>query len=481
MTMTPHNNGLRIISERVLLQDENNNFAIAPASIDIANGVIQQVHVHGKEKPPLPHSNTEISFSNRLITPAFIDAHTHLALTALRGHQITDEADRNLVENFFFRIEAHFNANDVRAFVRMGAYEAMLNGTALVWDHYYYGDAVTQGLQDVGLSAVVAPTLQDLSGPGVHQLDAALETTIEIANSDLLKSKGIFAALGPHATDTVSTELFQKVASLASTHNLPVHCHIAQSVDELVRAFEHHDTSPLSYMTQTGVIDAAPRTLLVHGIFLNEEDISSLRNKPVTLACCPHSKMIFAFLPRLDLWIEASLDWILATDCAASNDAWNIQKELRFTAGLPGLSTTWSTAYENFLKSGSPEAGELLWSERQIQRAKLSQLENPGYLLDRVWRIPGEMHPELTAGKISEGAIANLVVWDTDHPAFWPDRQPLRSLVYSDTAHAIHNLMINGHWMGESGSFAQSILDSEAYKEARSEATGRLQALFKRL
>jgi len=473
----------RLLGRAVLPPDGDAPLSPVPAAIDLAGSTITAVHRldTGAPPPPAPPGAVVEDLGERMITPAFIDGHSHLALTALRGLSVPEDADANLVEDFFFRIESRTTAEDIRAFVRMGAYEALLHGTALVWDHYYYPDAVISGLLDVGLPAVVAPTLQDVSGPGVDQREASLERTATIAGDASLAARGIFAAYGPHATDTVSDGLFARVAELSEKHALPVHCHVAQSLDELERVRELRGCSPLDVLDRAGVLAASPRTLLIHNIFVTEAQIAALDADRVALGFCPHSKEIFAYLPDIRAWQAARLPWFVATDCAASNDALNLQRELRATAGLRTVGVTWSPPHQAFLDSGALDDARDAWRERARDRAKTTWLADPRALLDRVWTIPGGLHPAFRAGAIAPGALANLAVWDLDHPTFWPAREPVRALTMSDTTGALHNLMAAGRWVGVHGDYARSVVSTDAYRAHHREATERLAALEARL
>lgn len=473
----------RLLGQAVLPSTDGAPLRPTRAAIDVTGTTITAVHrlASGDAPPPLPADVPVEDLGERMVTPAFIDGHTHLCLSALRGLSVPEDADANLVEDFFFRIETKMGPDDVRAFVRMGAYEALIHGTALVWDHYYRPDSVIAGLLDVGLPAVVAPTLQDLSGPGVDQHDASLERTATIAADASLAARGIFAAYGPHATDTVSDALFAQVAERSERHALPVHCHVAQSLDELERVRAIRGCSPLDVLHRTGVLAASPRTLLIHNIFVTEPEIAALDKDRVALGFCPHSKEIFAYLPDIRAWSAARLPWFLGTDCAASNDALNVQGELRATAGLRSAGVTWSAPHQAFLQSGSLDDARAAWRERAKARVKTPWLADPAFLLDRVWGIPGRLHPAFRAGVIAPGALANLAIWDLDHPTFWPGREPVRQLTMSDTIGALHNVMAAGRWVGVHGDYHRSLVATDAYREAHREASDRLTALERRL
>ena len=95
--------------------------------------------------------------------------------------------------------------------------------------------------------------------------------------------------------------------------------------------------------------------------------------------------------------------------------------------------------------------------------------------------MPGGLHPAFRAGVIEAGALANLCVWDVEHPAFWPGRDPLRALAMSDTTNALVNVMSAGRWLGEHGRYHASVVGSDAYREARVEATRRLAEVEQRV
>ena len=175
----------------------------------------------------------------------------------------------------------------------MGAYESLLAGVGCVWDHYYGRQAVVDALMDVGLSAVFAPTLQDQGGPGSERSEVVLDFTASLAQDHRAAQAGIVAALGPHATDTVSPELWTRVAETADRFQLPIHVHVAQSVEELERSHAQLNLSPIGKLQQTGALDAGPGMLLVHGLFVTHADLDRLDPKRHVLGYCPFSQVQF--------------------------------------------------------------------------------------------------------------------------------------------------------------------------------------------
>ena len=433
-----------------------------------------------------------VDLGDRPVTPAFVNAHTHLALGFLRGASVREASAGDIVEEYFFRIEKGLRAEDVRAFVRMGAYESLLHGVAFCWDHYYYGEAVADGMVDAGMAGVVAPTVQDVAGPGTGRLEDQLEATEAIDASDARRVQGIYAAYGAHATDTVSEELWRRLADLAAQHQLPIHSHAAQSPREVQRALERHGATPIDWVRSTGVLDAAPTSLLVHCLYARRAELEPLAGLPVTLCFCPYAQRVFGFPADPRRWTDCGLPWVVATDTSAGNDSMNLQKELRAVAELRTTPVATSPPLVDFLDAantgdaGPENLGEQvagIANHREAEFARAADLATPAALLDRVWRLPGGLHPSVRVGVLEAGALANLIVWDLDHPAFWPacsDASILQAVALGDTTGAMHGLMSAGQWIGRLGDVYSGVLESAELLEARIEADARRKELLAR-
>jgi cytosine/adenosine deaminase-related metal-dependent hydrolase len=191
--------------------------------------------------------------------------------------------------------------------------------------------------------------------------------------------------------------------------------------------------------------------------------------------------MQFCFPAAVRRWVSRDLPWLVATDCVPSNDSMNVQKELRLVAGLRGFHTTESNHYEAFLHSGRLLDAELAEAHRRTTFERWQGMSDPAFLLSRVWSVPGDMHPRLPAGAIAPGRLANLVVWDLEHPSFWPADDPLRALAMGDTSLAIDGMMVAGRWVSERGNHHEGLMARPEAAEAVAEAEGRLRRHLNRV
>ncbi|MCB9681271.1 MAG: amidohydrolase family protein [Alphaproteobacteria bacterium] len=464
-------------ARRAVVPDPVHGLAIRHARVVVEGSRIAEVVIDPTD--PAPPGTDDVG--DLLLTPAFVNAHTHLAMSGLRGLDVAAGAAGNLVESLFFRVERAMTADDVRALARVGAMEALLHGTAVVWDHYYFPDALLDAFDDVGLAGIVAPPLQDLAGPGADGWEEALATTARLADTPDLATRGHGVAVGPHATDTVSDALWVRAAALADRLHLPIHAHLAQSIDELERAHDRAGTTPLGLLDRLGVLDQGAGWLLVHGLYLSDADLDRVDPARHTLVACPRAHALFAWPVDVTRWTDRGVPWVVATDAPVCNDAVDVQRELSALARYRTDAVAHGAAHAAFRASGSADDGRAVWEARTTAFHRHAALQDPVQLLKRVWTRPGALHPALPCGAIAADRVAHLALWDLDHPACWPGDDPLRTLALGAPQGALSQLMVAGRWRTSRGAHATELLANPAWREARREATARRTALLARV
>jgi 5-methylthioadenosine/S-adenosylhomocysteine deaminase len=472
-----------IFSKNVLIKKDF-QYTISPAYIEITKNQISDVkklslisYQKILEKEKLEKNYKIHDFGALFVTPAFINCHTHIAMSFFRSVLGRRFDFRNLIENIFFKAESLLHPSDVRAFARIGAYENILNGNGLIWDHYYFGKEIAQACQETGLAAVIAPTIQDLFGPGMFYFEKAFDDTIFIDESHYFRKNGIYAAFGPHATDTVSEKTWKKILEYALEYHLPIHCHVSQSYLEYKRIYKKHKLSPIEYLEKMNILSHSPAVLLVHNIFSSKKDLRKIDLNKNALVFCPFSQLVFEFPAYVIDWENSKLKWFVATDCVATNDSMNLQRELRFLSGFPNLLNTF------FFQKNFFDIKKKKFFLKKINATKkiISNYYDSHFLIHKILSGPGQFHTKFKAGVLEKGALANIIVWNTDHPGFWSSDDFIKSIAIGDTVGGIHNMCIHGKWVGKFGSFHESILKSDMYKMSISEANNRLKRLLKKL
>jgi 5-methylthioadenosine/S-adenosylhomocysteine deaminase len=428
-------------SDRCVLGESPGALRLAAARVVLRDGTIASVEEGGP-------ADGAHRLGGQLLAPAFVNAHTHLALHACRGLANQDLLRGNLVEDVFYAVEEHLQPADVEAFARVAALECLLAGVGTVFDHYYHGSATARAVRECGLAAIVAPTLQDVAGPGSDAAEAALAATVELDQPGWARA-GIRPAVGPHATDTVSVDLWRRALEIAEDRDLLLHAHVAQSAEETLRCLELHGCGPVEWMHREGLLGSSARQLLVHGLFVSDAELKRLDSARHALCACPYSQMQFGFPAPVPEWEAGGAAWFIGTDTGASNDSMDVQKELRAVAGMTTAQVTWSRERVDLRAGISAERVAAVDRARRISDG--DPLRDPRHLLHRIWAGPGKWCGGLKAGVIEEGARAQLLVIDPEHPALWPARDPFRALAFGSVGTAITGVIAAGRWVGEPG------------------------------
>ncbi len=470
-----------LVTDRGLLREEG-KWVERPVAIGIAGARIGRVCQAeflraGEIGDEVRRRGGEIiDVGARPVCPAFVNGHTHLALAPLRGIASVQRRWTNVVTDTFFRFEKFMTASDVRVFSRLAAFESALFGVGLVWDHYYFGREVALALAEVGLGGVVAPTLQDLAGPGAQRHEEELDATRLIAADRELAKGGVSAALGPHASDTVSNALFERASRVARELGLPLHMHLYQSFEEAEAGRGRFTEDVTDFLLET--LSDVP-LLVAHGLYLSDEQVHRLVDARSVLAYCPYSQLQFGFLGPLSSWLRAGGAWTIGTDCVASNDALDVQRELPLVGGEAALSAGFSSPRKRLWASADPA----LFSEvERKRRAYLVDGRGPetDALLDGLFGVHLERLAGVPAG-ISEGAPAQLLVLNPNHPCLYPGDDLPRTLAYGSTSGAIAMSVMAGKLRGGSDGTARELLGSPLYLDTLTEACRRRDELLVRV
>ena len=284
-------------------------------------------------------------FGLAALMPGFIDLHTHLEYSAMRG--LVDDLPYSEWKLQLMHKERQFSAQDWDDSALLGALEALQSGITTVADITRTG-ASGRAAQAAGLRALI---YREVATMDKHQIDevmarasADIEAWRETSDSDR-----ITIGIGPHAPYSCHPELFRRVAAYAED-GTPVVIHLAGSVEEydFVKygssrlATEVRDTydahapgwlptgvSPVRYVLQWGLLDV-PNILAVHCTQVDDDDIEALSSRDVAIAHCPRceAKLGMGVAP-IEKFLRAGIRVGLGTDSPAASNAMDMFEEMR--------------------------------------------------------------------------------------------------------------------------------------------------------
>ncbi len=291
------------------------------------DGVIARVGPRVK-----PRKDDEvIDAGGMALAPGLVNGHTHAAMTLFRGHG-ADLPLMDWLQQAIWPVEAHLEPDDVYWGTRLACVEMIRTGTVRFWDMYWNPGATARAVEDAGLRATI-------SGPLFDRGDSAGETTIEEQVELGLEEIGearelVQPALGPHSIYAVSERALRWIAEASAERDLPVQIHLSEIEEEVLRCVADHGVRPAEYLHRTGLL--GPRTLIAHGVWLDEEELALIAAQGATLVTNPVANLKLA-VGRVFPYRSARRHGIhvgLGTDGAGSNNSLDLFQDLKILALL---------------------------------------------------------------------------------------------------------------------------------------------------
>ena len=134
---------------------------------------------------------------------------------------------------------------------------------------------------------------------------------------------------------------------LAEQLDLPVHCHVHETAQEIEDSLKQHGQRPLARMDRLGLVNE--RLLAVHMTQLTDAEIALCAERGVSVAHCPQSnlKLASGFCP-VEKLRRAGVNLAIGTDGCASNNDLDMFDEMRSAAllakGVSGDATALDAA-----------------------------------------------------------------------------------------------------------------------------------------
>jgi 5-methylthioadenosine/S-adenosylhomocysteine deaminase len=288
----------------------------------------QHIVAVGSDVRPAPDDEV-IDGAGLALVPPLVNGHTHAAMTLMRGFG----DDMPLMEWLRDRIwptEARLTADDVYWGTRLACTEMIRSGTVRFWDMYWHPEAVARAVHDAGIRASVAlPLIDGLDPARSDALRADAERTLTALDAF---GERITATLGPHAIYTVSEKSLQWVAELSEELDLPVHIHLSETEGEVRDCIAAHGVRPAQYLDRVGLL--TPRTLLAHGVWLDDGELELVGERDATVVTNPVSNLklavggVFPYGRAREHGVPVGL----GTDGAASNNALDLFQDVKHLA-----------------------------------------------------------------------------------------------------------------------------------------------------
>lgn len=318
---------------------------IEKGAVVIENDKILAVGTFAEIKLQFPDAEID-DLGESAILPGFVNAHSHLEITAMRGFLDRQEHDFAawLLKLTKTRAEI-LSDEDVKIAAIFGALEGARSGVTCFGDIGRFGLAGFEALKANGLRGIL-----------FQETDFSPDNKTADADFDKLKEKFLHlketetelvkVGLSPHSPYTVSRRLFEKIAEYAIENNIKISTHAAESREEALLVengtgffigvyekfgveWEVPNCSSIEFLDKIGVLKSKP--LLAHCVKVSDSDIELIKNTDSRIAHCPKSNAKFGHGGApLEKFLDANIKLGFGSDSVASNNTCDILEEARF-------------------------------------------------------------------------------------------------------------------------------------------------------
>ncbi|MBN9427984.1 MAG: TRZ/ATZ family hydrolase [Burkholderiales bacterium] len=284
-----------------------------------------------------------VPLPGHLLTPGFINLHSHAAMALLRG-AADDLPLQQWLHERIWPLEAELvDADFVHDGALLACRELLLGGVTCINDMYFYPQACARAALTLGMRSVQGIVVIDSPTRYASSPADYLRKGLELRDQLRGESRVSFA-LAPHAPYTVSDEPLRQVAVLARELGLPIHMHVHETAAEIADSLDKHGARPLQRLDALGLV--GPELIAVHAVHLSEADLALLAERGASVAHCPHSnlKLASGIAPTARMH-ELGINVGIGTDGSASNNRLDLLAEARSAAllakGASGRADAW--------------------------------------------------------------------------------------------------------------------------------------------
>ena len=337
---------------RVLAMMDDEGTETSDGGLFAVDGFIRQVG----PTSDLPATADEvIDATDHVVVPGLINTHHHFYQTLTRA--VPGAQDTGLFDwlRTLYPIWARMTPDDVQISTQTALAELALSGCTTSSDHQYLfpnGSGVSdqvRAAEAIGIRFHVARGSMSLgeSKGGlppdsvVEDEDEILEDTENVITTfhDPKPGAMIRVVVAPCSPFSVTAELLRESAAQARRHNVHMHTHVAETLDEEAFCFETSGRRPVEFMEDLGW--AGDDVWFAHGVYVSDEEIKRMAANGTGVAHCPTSNMRLASgIAPVRQYLASGVRLGIGVDGSASNDGNHLIGEARQMMLLSRLSAS---------------------------------------------------------------------------------------------------------------------------------------------
>lgn len=398
---------MSILYKNINYLDLENEKIIEGADIFIEGNLIKKIGNNLQIK-----ASEVIDGNFLLMTPGFVNGHTHLGMSYFRNYA-DDLKLMDWLENEIWPIENKLTADDIYWSSLLSICENIKSGVTNFCDMYYEMDRVCDATIISGIRGTLTRGLTDNDGKGKEKL----KSVRELYNNYHNKANGrIKVVPAPHAIYTCSENFLREISDLSKDLDGIINIHLSETKGEVENSLKEHGMTPISYVNSLGLLDN--HVIAAHCVHITDEEISLIKDKKFYPIYNPTSnlKLASGFTP-VEKLLKNNIIMGIGTDGDSSNNSQNLLQDMHI--------------------------GAIVNKAREMDEQAVKAIE-----ILKMATINGQRALGISkAGLIKEDYLADLTIFNLKSSNFTPKNNLINALAYSATAEDVKDVLCDGKFV----------------------------------
>lgn len=357
-----------------------------------------------------------------ILSPGFVNAHTHVPMTLLRGIG-SDVKLQTWLEDYIYPAEDRLDGESAYIGSLAAVAEMLRGGVTSFSDMYFFCESIAKSVIDTGIRARLSRSIvsfDESANPEGDQRVAEGEALVRDFNG--AADGRLSADFSLHAEYTNTEKMSRYVAKLAQKYGTGIQLHLCESEKEVAEGISRRGMTPVMFFKKCGVFDVP--VCAAHSVWLTYEDIAVLSESNATVVHNPRSnlKLASGVMPYRRLH-DAGVNIALGSDGSASNNKLDVISEMQLAA---------------LLHKGIERDASIVPAAEAYLAATSGGMIAQG-------RTP--------TSAITVGMTADLTLISTQSAGMWGVLDPVSEIVYSASRDDVVLTMVDGRVLYERGEY----------------------------
>ena len=349
----------------------------------------------------------------KVAMPGFVNMHTHAGMAMMRG--VGEDVAFHEWLAKIWEIEKNIDEEYVYHATKIACLEMLKTGTTSFNDQYWHMTQAYKAAEELGLRSFLSYVICDRNDP--DEAERQKKECVRMYEMSKSWSDMSSFVLSVHAIYSVSKSMILWSKDFARKNGLRLHIHLSETEREVSDCMEQHDgMSPVEYLDSLGVL--GPDVIAAHALWLSDKDMELLARRGVT---CVHNinsnlKLASGYRFKYNELRDMGVNVCIGTDGCGSSNNLDMLEAMKTSAMVQKAWRGDSAAMpiDELLAMATSNAGKALG---------------------------------LNIGKIEDGALADIVIIDTDNYHFMSPAPFEANLVYSAHSDCVDSVICNGRFV----------------------------------